>query len=150
MSALNSHIERIVVDPAKRAQIEDLQYFHQITKALFLHRRKFLRANVLAAMKRHMNKEQVDALLSEMGFSTDTRTEQLDVPTLIQLADKILAVAPDASDDAVKKAYRRLLNQHHPDKLVAKGLPEEMMKLASEKTHEIRKAYERIRAARGF
>jgi DnaJ like chaperone protein len=65
-------------------------------------------------------------------------------------AYEILAVAPDASDDAVKKAYRRLLNQHHPDKLVAKGLPEEMMKLASEKTHEIRKAYERIRAARGF
>jgi DnaJ like chaperone protein len=32
---------------------------------------------------------------------------------------------------------------------VAKGLPEEMMRLASEKTHEIRQAYERIRAARG-
>jgi DnaJ like chaperone protein len=62
---------------------------------------------------------------------------------------EILDVAPDASDDEVKRAYRRLLNQHHPDKLVAKGLPEEMMRLASEKTHEIRQAYERIRAARG-
>lgn len=61
----------------------------------------------------------------------------------------ILDVSPGASDDEVKRAYRRLLNQHHPDKLVAKGLPEEMMKLASEKTHEIRQAYERIRAARG-
>lgn len=61
----------------------------------------------------------------------------------------ILAVSADASDDEVKRAYRRLLNQHHPDKLVARGLPEEMMKLASEKTHEIRQAYERIRAARG-
>jgi DnaJ like chaperone protein len=65
-------------------------------------------------------------------------------------AYKILDVSLSASDIEVKKAYRRLLNQHHPDKLVAKGLPEEMMKLASEKTHEIRKAYERIRAARGF
>ncbi len=62
----------------------------------------------------------------------------------------ILDVSPEAGDDEVKRAYRRLLNQHHPDKLVAKGLPEEMMKLASEKTHEIRKAYECIRAARGF
>lgn len=65
-------------------------------------------------------------------------------------AYEILNVPADASDDDVKRAYRRLLNQHHPDKLVAKGLPEEMMKLASEKTHEIRQAYERIRAARGF
>jgi len=61
----------------------------------------------------------------------------------------ILDVSPDTSDDEVKRAYRRLLNQHHPDKLVARGLPEEMMRLASEKTHEIRQAYERIRAARG-
>jgi 16S rRNA (adenine1518-N6/adenine1519-N6)-dimethyltransferase len=92
---VSSAILRIVIDPAKRAQIADLEYFHQITKALFLHRRKFLRANVLAAMKRHLNKEQVDALLNEMEFSADTRTEQLDVPTLIRLADKIRTVAPD-------------------------------------------------------
>ncbi len=62
----------------------------------------------------------------------------------------ILGVSAEANDEEIKRTYRRLLNQHHPDKLVAKGLPEEMMKLASEKTHEIRKAYERIRAARGF
>jgi len=62
----------------------------------------------------------------------------------------VLGVPAEANDEEIKRAYRRLLNQHHPDKLVAKGLPEEMMKLASEKTHEIRKAYERIRAARGF
>lgn len=65
-------------------------------------------------------------------------------------AYQLLDVSPGASDSEVKKAYRRLLNQHHPDKLVAKGLPEEMMKLAGEKTHEIRQAYERIRAERGF
>ena len=62
----------------------------------------------------------------------------------------ILNVSEDASDSEVKKAYRRLMSQHHPDKLVAKGLPEEMMKLAQEKTHEIRSAYERIKEARGF
>jgi 16S rRNA (adenine1518-N6/adenine1519-N6)-dimethyltransferase len=86
---------RIVVDPARRAAIYDLSYFHQITKALFLHRRKFLRANVLAAMKQFLNKDQVDALLEEMGFAADTRTEQLDVATLITLADKIRSAAPD-------------------------------------------------------
>jgi 16S rRNA (adenine1518-N6/adenine1519-N6)-dimethyltransferase len=92
---VTSAILRIVVDPDRRARIADLSYFHQITKALFLHRRKFLRANVLAAMKQHLDKQQVDALLDEMGFAADTRTEQLDVETLIALADKIRAAAPD-------------------------------------------------------
>jgi 16S rRNA (adenine1518-N6/adenine1519-N6)-dimethyltransferase len=92
---VSSAILRIVVDPAKRGQIADLQYFHQITKALFLHRRKFLRANVLAAMKRHLDKKQVDALLDDMQFSTDTRTEQLDVATMVRLAEKIRAAAPN-------------------------------------------------------
>jgi 16S rRNA (adenine1518-N6/adenine1519-N6)-dimethyltransferase len=92
---VSSAILRIVVDPKKRAQISDLRYFHQIVKALFLHRRKFLRANVVAAMKQHLDKEQVDKLLDEMGFSPDTRTEQLDVDTLIKLSDQIRAAAPD-------------------------------------------------------
>jgi 16S rRNA (adenine1518-N6/adenine1519-N6)-dimethyltransferase len=92
---VTSAILRIVVDPQRRAAIGNLQYFHQITKALFLHRRKFLRANVLAAMKRYFDKPQVDALLDEMGFAPDTRTEQLDVPTLIRLAEMLHAAAPD-------------------------------------------------------
>lgn len=61
----------------------------------------------------------------------------------------VLGVNTTASDAEVKKAYRRLMGQHHPDKLVAKGLPEEMMVLAKEKTQQIRKAYETIKTARG-
>ncbi len=60
----------------------------------------------------------------------------------------VLGLKPSATDEAVTKAYRRLISQHHPDKLVAKGLPEEMMTLAKEKTQQIRKAYETIRASR--
>lgn len=60
----------------------------------------------------------------------------------------ILNVKPDATDQEVKRAYRRLISQHHPDKLVSKGLPEEMMKMAAKKTDEIKKAYERIKEAR--
>ncbi len=62
----------------------------------------------------------------------------------------VLDVPEDASDGEVKKAYRRLMSQHHPDKLLAQGLPEEMIKVATEKTREIRAAYERVREARGF
>lgn len=77
---------------------------------------------------------------------------QQQAPRAPTLADAyaVLNISPNASDDEVKRAFRRQTSQHHPDKLVAKGLPEEMMKLAAEKTHEIRQAYEQIRAARGF
>lgn len=56
----------------------------------------------------------------------------------------VLGVTGSASDAEVKKSYRRLMSQHHPDKLVAKGLPEEMMVIAKEKTQKIRQAYEVI------
>ena len=62
----------------------------------------------------------------------------------------VLNLTPAASIDEIKKGYRRLMNQHHPDKLVARGMPEEMMKLAAQKTHEIKSAYEQIRRQRGF
>lgn len=62
----------------------------------------------------------------------------------LQDAYGILGLTPAATPDEVKRAYRRLMNQHHPDKLVAKGLPEEMMNLAKEKTQKIAKAYEVI------
>lgn len=70
-------------------------------------------------------------------------------PTLEQ-AYAVLGVNAQTPDAEVKKAYRRLLSQHHPDKLVSKGLPEEMMKLAAEKTHEIKQAYEQVKKARSL
>jgi len=62
----------------------------------------------------------------------------------------VLDVDSSADDATVKKAYRRLMSQHHPDKLVAKGLPEEMMQVAKEKTQEIKAAYDVIKKARGM
>jgi DnaJ like chaperone protein len=69
---------------------------------------------------------------------------------LLQEAYSALGIQSDAGNDEVKRAYRRQMNQHHPDKLVAKGLPEEMIKLANERTAEIKAAYETIRKARGM
>lgn len=66
----------------------------------------------------------------------------------LQDAYEVLGLTPSANDAEVKKAYRRLMGQNHPDKLVAKGLPEEMMNLAKEKTQKISKAYEAIQQAR--
>ncbi len=69
---------------------------------------------------------------------------------LLKEAYALLGVASDSSNDEVKRAYRRLINQHHPDKLVAKGLPEEMVRLANEKTGEIKQAYELVKESRGM
>ncbi|MFT5114103.1 MAG: DnaJ like chaperone protein [Parasphingorhabdus sp.] len=63
-------------------------------------------------------------------------------------AHEILGVDKSATDAEVKKAYRRLMNQHHPDKLVSKGLPEEMIGVATEKTQQIKKAYDLVKEER--
>ncbi|MDZ7786616.1 MAG: co-chaperone DjlA [Halofilum sp. (in: g-proteobacteria)] len=62
----------------------------------------------------------------------------------------ILGVSRDASNDEVKKAYRRLMSQHHPDKLVSKGLPDEMIQMAKTKSQDISRAYEAIKNSRGI
>jgi DnaJ like chaperone protein len=61
-----------------------------------------------------------------------------------------LEIDAASSDQEVTKAYRRQMSRHHPDKLVANGLPESMTQMAKEKTQRIQEAYEAIRAARGM
>jgi len=90
---------------------------------------------------------QMEAMLHMQGQSSGAPRSSA---TSIDEAYQVLGVAKTATDAEVTKAYRRLMNQNHPDKLVAKGLPESMMKAAEEKTRSIRAAYEVICAARGI
>lgn len=73
-------------------------------------------------------------------------------PTRDQLADayELLGIKETASAQELKKAYRKQMNEHHPDKLAAKGLPPEMMELAKQKTQELQAAYDLIRKEKGF
>jgi len=87
---------------------------------------------------------------AQMNFGDGGKGRQGASQPSLADAYAVLNINADASDAEVKKAYRRLTSQHHPDKLVAKGLPEEMMQIAARKTHEIRQAYEIIKQARGF
>lgn len=66
----------------------------------------------------------------------------------IDEAYRLLGVDESISDDELRKTYRRLMSQHHPDKLVAKGLPDEMIQDATAKTQQIKAAYELIRKSR--
>ena len=87
---------------------------------------------------------------ADRSWEQEPRSPQKPQGRPLDNAYSVLNVSPEAEDAEVKKAYRRLLNQHHPDKLVSKGLPEEMMRMAAQKTHEIKQAYETIKKARGM
>jgi len=60
----------------------------------------------------------------------------------------VLGIDEDCDAKTLKTAYRKLMSQHHPDKLVARGLPDEMMQIAKEKTQEIQAAYDAIKKSR--
>lgn len=76
--------------------------------------------------------------------------QQQQQETSISDSYKVLGIDESASDKEVKRAYRKLMSQNHPDKLASKGLPEEMMMLAKEKAQDIQRAYEALRKSRGF
>ncbi|RPD94587.1 molecular chaperone DjiA [Aureibaculum marinum] len=66
----------------------------------------------------------------------------------VESSYKILEITKSATNDEVKKAYRRMAKKHHPDKL--RHLGEEHLKGAEEKFRQIQQAYEQIQAERGM
>jgi DnaJ like chaperone protein len=62
----------------------------------------------------------------------------------------VLGCSPDDDDDQVKRCYRQRVQEYHPDKIAAKGLPDEFTRFAQDKFREIQEAWEQIKAARGI
>jgi len=84
---VESAIVRLVPDPTRRARIPDRARFHDFVRALFRHRRKLLRGELLGALKGRLDKPQVDAALRAAGISPQVRAEQLDVDSLLRLCE---------------------------------------------------------------
>ena len=73
-----------------------------------------------------------------------TETQSLDD------AYRILGVSSSDDEKTIKRAYRKRMAEHHPDKLVSKGLPEQAMEIAKKKAQDIQSAYELVKQKRGF
>ena len=56
----------------------------------------------------------------------------------------MLGLVPDAGRDEVKRVYRSLVAEHHPDRLIAKGVPEELIDIATARMAAINNAYNTI------
>ena len=72
------------------------------------------------------------------GYRAQTSATQLSA------AYTALGVEQSSSDSQIKRAYRKLISENHPDKLIGQGMPEDMVKLATERTQEIQTAYDLI------
>lgn len=102
--------------------------------------------------------QEVEVLMSRMRAEHAFRQHSwqghthpgADASSLLKDAYGVLGVTPDATDAEVKKAWRKLMSQHHPDKLMSKGVPEDMIQLAKEKTQEIQAAYDRVKESRNM
>ena len=63
---------------------------------------------------------------------------------------QVLGLSREASDDEIKKTYRVLIRENHPDTLIAQGMPQEFVDLANETMAAINAAHDRIRRQRGM
>jgi len=132
-SLLNDLIALALADgelhPSERQALQSVAQYLGISKALF---EKLL--------EMIMAQSQFNGAGSATGGAS--RASQL------QSAYKALGVSAENTDSEIKKVYRKLLSENHPDKLIGQGMPDDMIKMATQRTQEIRTAYELIQSSR--
>ena len=91
-------------------------------------------------------KHMMDMVLNQSHFGGG----QVTTAAALDDAYKALGVGKDSTDAEVKRAYRKLMSQYHPDKLIGQGMPEDMIAMATEQSKEIQVAYDMIKKSRNL
>lgn len=105
---------------------------------------------LLVDIARHLGYDQaafrhmLDMVLNQSHFAGG----QAPSATALDDAYKALGVSKESSDQEVKRAYRKLMSQYHPDKLMGQGVPEDMIAVATEQAQEVQVAYDLITKSR--
>jgi DnaJ like chaperone protein len=132
-SLLNDLIALALADgelhPSERQALQSVAQYLGISQALF--------EKIIEMI---MARSQFNDAGSSGGYASSA--DQLEA------AYKSLGVSSENTDSEIKKVYRKLVSENHPDKLIGQGMPDDMIKLATERTQEIRKAYELIQESR--
>ena len=100
--------------------------------------------------KLNVPKDLIESIKYQMNSERAARTKERSPKDELTHAYLILGISKEVDNQRVRKAYKQLVSQNHPDKLVAKGLPESLIKLATEKMQSIQRAYEVICKVRGM
>lgn len=88
----------------------------------------------------------LDMVLNQSHFGGG----QANAAAALDDAYKALGVSKDSTDAEIKRAYRKLMSQYHPDKLIGQGVPEDMIVMATEQAKEIQLAHDLIKKSRGI
>ena len=91
-------------------------------------------------------RQLLEMVLNQSHFAGGQATSA----TALDDAYKALGVTKESSDQEIKRAYRKLMSQYHPDKLMGQGLPEDMIKVATAQAQEIQAAYDLIKKSRNM
>ncbi len=91
---VDSAIVQVVYNERKRAKIPNLIFFHEFVRALFFHRRKFIRSVLCSAFKNRLDKEDVDRILEEMDLKGEIRAETLTVKQILALSERFRTLFP--------------------------------------------------------
>ena len=132
-SLLNDLIALALADgelhQSERQALENVARYLGVSKALF--------EKIIEMI---MARSQFNAGGSSGGYANSANQ--------LETAYKALGVTSKNTDAEIKKVYRKLVSENHPDKLIGQGMPDDMIKLATERTQEIQKAYELIQQSR--
>lgn len=131
-------------DPHKRMQMMQFLVNLAYIDGTLSHSEETMLRKISAFL--HFGDDQLTALLAQFGSFYHKSVNE----SSLTQAYALLKIAPDATDDALKKAYRALVKVHHPDIVKAQGASEDYIQAATAKVQEINAAYEMIKKVRGI